>query len=65
MCEATVYLVSDQGRREIMRDVVSIADEDGQIVLHTLLGEQKVVRGRLSKLDFLNHVVDIKPHVES
>ena len=61
MCEARVYLVSEQSRQEIMHDVTSIEDEKGMLILHTLLGERKMVRGRLVRLDFLNHVVIVEP----
>ena len=57
MCEATVYLAEDGQETEIMREVVLVQPEGDAWLLVTLLGEQKLVRGTIKKLDFLKHAV--------
>jgi len=57
MCEATVYLTEDGQEKEIMREVVLVQPEGNAWLLVTLLGEQKLVRGTIKKLDFLKHTV--------
>lgn len=57
MCEAKVYLVSDASGRPIMEDVVLLQPEGDAFLLVNLLGEQKLVRGTLEKVDFLRHRV--------
>jgi len=57
MCEATVYLTEDGQEKEIMREVVLVQPEGDVWLLVTLLGEQKLVRGTIMKLDFLKHTV--------
>jgi len=69
MCEATVYLTEDGQEKEIMREVVLVQPEGDAWLLVTLLGEQKLVRGTIKKLDFLKHTVHLsqpqEPVVES
>jgi predicted RNA-binding protein len=69
MCEATVYLTDDGQEKEIMREVVLVQPEGDAWLLVTLLGEQKLVRGTIKKLDFLKHTVYLsqsqEPVVES
>lgn len=59
MCEATVYLTSDGQEQKIMRDVMLMQPEGDAWLLVTLLGEQKLVRGTIEKLDFLKHTVHL------
>jgi len=60
MCEATVYVKTDSQEKEIMRDVAHVEPEGDTLVLSSLLGEQKLVRGRIVRLDFLKHTVLIE-----
>ena len=64
MCEATVYLTSDGQEKKIMRDVVLLQPEGDAWLLVTLLGEQKLVRGTIEKLDFLKHTVHLSQSQE-
>lgn len=65
MCEATVYLADDSREKEIMRDVVLLQPEGDAWLLVTLLGEQKLIRGTIKKLDFLRHTVHLSRPKES
>lgn len=60
MCEAKVYLSDGEREEEIMRDVVLVQPEGDAWLLVTLLGEQKLVRGTISRLDFLKHTVHLR-----
>jgi len=60
MCEATAFLRTDDQATRLMQDVV-LAQPDGEIcLLASLLGEQKLVRGRIEKTDFVKHVVYLR-----
>jgi len=59
MCEATVYLTSDGQEKKIMQDVVLVQPEGDAYLLANLLGEQKLVRGRIKRIDFLKHTVHL------
>jgi predicted RNA-binding protein len=61
MCEAKVFLIEDQTSQPVMKDVVLIQPEGDAYLLANLLGEQKLVRGRITKIDFLRHVVQLEP----
>ena len=64
MCEATVYLTEDGQEKEIMREVMLVQPEGDAWLLVTLLGEQKLVRGTIKKLDFLKHTVHLSQSQE-
>ena len=57
MCEATVYLVREGREEEVMRDVVLVQPEGDLFLLANLLGEQKLVRGNIKRIDFLKHTL--------
>ncbi|HEY66036.1 MAG TPA: CooT family nickel-binding protein [Caldilineae bacterium] len=59
MCETTVYLSEDGKEQKIMEDVVLVQPENDAYLLVNLLGEQKLVRGRLVKVDFLKHTLHL------
>jgi predicted RNA-binding protein len=56
MCEATVYL-GGEGQEMVMKDVVLIEPEGDSFLLINLIGERKLVRGRIKKIDFLKHTI--------
>jgi len=57
MCEATVFLVKDDQEEEIMRDVVLVQPEEDKLLLVGLLGEQKLVKGTIKRIDFIKHTL--------
>jgi predicted RNA-binding protein len=61
MCEAKVFLIEDHTTQPLMKDVVLIQPEGDAYLLANLIGEQKLVRGRIVKIDFLRHVVQLEP----
>ena len=61
MCEAKVFLTEDHTGQPLMKDVVLIQPEGDAYLLANLIGEQKLVRGRIVKIDFLRHTVQLEP----
>lgn len=61
MCEATVLLTATDGEHELMRDVMQVRLEGELLVFASLLGEQKLVRGRIDKIDLLKHRIYVTP----
>jgi predicted RNA-binding protein len=59
MCEAKIYLSEDGQEKKIMEDVVLVQPEGDIYLLVGLMGEQKLVRGRIEKIDFLKHTVHL------
>lgn len=60
MCEARVYVNDGCGEKEIMADVVMVEPDGDTWVCTSVLGERKLVRGALGKIDFLKHTVHIQ-----
>jgi predicted RNA-binding protein len=61
MCEARIYIQEDGKERKLMEDVVLVQPEGDAFLLVSLLGEQRLVRGHIQKIDFLKHTVHIGP----
>ncbi|MBN2003603.1 MAG: CooT family nickel-binding protein [Anaerolineae bacterium] len=61
MCESKIYLVNETGSSLIMENVTRVQHENGIYLLIGLLGEQKLVRGCIDRVDFINHEVYLKP----
>jgi len=59
MCEAKIYVSEDGEDRQIMEDVALVQPEGDAYLLVSLLGEQKLVQGRIEKIDFLKHTVHL------
>ena len=59
MCEATVYLKEDDQEQRIMQDVMLVQPEGDAYLLVNILGEQKLVRGTIERIDFLKHTVHL------
>ena len=57
MCEARVFIATNDHQEEIMRDVVLVQPEDDKLLLVNLLGEQKLVKGSIKKIDFIKHTL--------
>jgi predicted RNA-binding protein len=55
MCEATVLVTAADGEHVLMRDVMQVRPEGDLLLFASLLGEQKLVRGRIDKIDLLKH----------
>jgi predicted RNA-binding protein len=65
MCEATVLVTTADGEHMLMRDVMQVRPEGDLLMFASLLGEQKLVRGRIDKIDLLKHRIYMTPLPES
>ena len=59
MCEARVYFGDDGEEQEVMEDVVLVQPEGDAYLLVSLLGEQRLVQGRIERIDFLRHTIHL------
>ncbi len=60
MCEAKAYVIENGNEQQIMQDVVMAQSEGETCLLVNLLGEQRLVRGRIEKIDFLQHAIYLR-----
>ena len=66
MCIATIYFDDGERREEVMRDVVQIEVERDGFLCFGLLGERKLLKGKLKNIDFLQeHSVVFEKEEES
>lgn len=61
MCEATVLAATADGEQVLMSNVMHVQPEGDLLLFASLLGEQKLVRGRIDKIDLLKHRIYITP----
>jgi len=57
MCESKVYIVDETGAHQVMDNVTEVQSENGVYLLVNLLGEQKLIRGRVTRINMLDHTV--------
>jgi predicted RNA-binding protein len=61
MCLSTVYIQSEDRRLKVMQDVAQMEYNQEGYLLIGLLGEQKLVKGVIRKIDFVDdHLVIIE-----
>jgi len=57
MCEASAYVIKN-GQEELLLDSVDILeDNDGEIKMVNLFGEQKLIRGKIKSLSLVDHKI--------
>jgi predicted RNA-binding protein len=62
MCLSTVYIQSKDRRIKVMQDVAQMESNQEGYLLIGLLGDQKLVKGVIRKIDFVDdHIVILEP----
>ena len=61
MCQATIYMVRDRQRQEIMRQVTRLVLVDEGVQLEAFFEPPRTVAGRITEIDFLKHTVTLAP----
>jgi len=61
MCQATIYLVRNGQKEEVMREVTCLIPIESGVQLETFFEEPRIVAGRVTKIDFLKHTVMLAP----
>ena len=60
MCESQAYLLTAEGEKKIMDNVVFVKPENGKVYLEDLLGEQKIVEGTIKEMNLIAHKIIIE-----
>ena len=55
MCEANAYLMKNGEEELILEAVDVIEDQDGELLMRNIFGEQKTVRARIREMSLVNH----------
>ncbi|RKD33771.1 CooT family nickel-binding protein [Thermohalobacter berrensis] len=57
MCESTAYLITKDGEKKVMENVVNMKPENGKVYLTGLLGDQKIVEGKIEEIKLIEHKI--------
>ena len=55
MCEASAYLIKDGKEELILESVDVLENEDGEITIVNIFGEQKRIKARIRSLSLVDH----------
>ena len=60
MCEANAYLLKD-GKEELFLEALdTVEPENGNLRLTSIFGEQKFIKGKITRLSLVDHKVVIE-----
>jgi predicted RNA-binding protein len=57
MCESAAFILKNNALEKVMENVVSVDPLDGKVFLTDLLGEQKIVDGRIKEIRLMDHKI--------
>jgi predicted RNA-binding protein len=60
MCESDAYIVRNGKEELFLKDVDTVEPDNGNLRLTTIFGEQKFVKGKISRLSLVDHKVIIE-----
>lgn len=61
MCEASAFLISEDGKEDLyLKDVDIVRPEDGKLYLRDIFGEQKIIEAEIQEINLLNHRIVLK-----
>ena len=63
MCEASAYIIKDGREELILEDVDKLENEDGEVNLVNIFGDQKRIKARLKALSLVEHKIILEPLV--
>jgi len=65
MCEANAYLLENDNETLLMESVDKVEPDEGGILLISIFGEQKFIKGHIHALSLVDHKVYIKQSTPS
>lgn len=57
MCEADAYILRDDKKELVLKSVDLVKPQDDGYLLVDIYGSQKTVKGRLKKMNLVNHEI--------
>jgi predicted RNA-binding protein len=61
MCQTVAYIIEDGKEVAVLQDVVSVVPIEHAVKMVNLFGEERVVQGRIRRIDLLTHRILIQP----
>jgi predicted RNA-binding protein len=61
MCEASAYIIEEDGKEDLyLKDVDIVRPENGKLYLRDIFGEQKVIEAEIKEINLLNHRIVLR-----
>jgi predicted RNA-binding protein len=60
MCEANAYILKDEDSQMIMESVDKVVPDNGGVLLTSIFGVQKFIKGRIESLSLVDHKIYIR-----
>ena len=57
MCEASAYILKDGREELVLENVESLEDNNGEIQMVSIFGEQKRIQGKIKTFNLLDHKI--------
>jgi len=61
MCQATVYLMRNGQREDVMRDVIVLEADEKGVRAQSFFDDPVIVKAQVTRIDFLKHTVTLTP----
>jgi len=61
MCESTAYILKDGSEELVLESVDVIENNDDQVKLTSLFGEQKTIKARVKEFSLVDHKIILVP----
>ncbi len=61
MCEQAVYLLEEGKEKLFMESVEKIKCQDDEIVLYDIFGREEKIKGKVTRMNLLDHKIFIIP----
>jgi predicted RNA-binding protein len=61
MCESAVYVLKDGKEELVLESVDLLEDNEGQIKITNMFGEEKTIKARVKVLSLVDHKIVLEP----
>ena len=61
MCESNAYILKDGGEELVLESVDVLEDQEGQVKLISMFGEEQTVKARVKTLSLIDHKIILEP----
>ncbi|MFO7984914.1 MAG: CooT family nickel-binding protein [Desulfatiglandaceae bacterium] len=62
MCQSTAYMVKDGKEELLFEGVDTLENENGEVKMVNIFGEEKRVRARIERFSLVDHRIILVPH---
>ena len=61
MCESTAYILKDEKEELVLESVDVLENQEGQVKLISMFGEEETIKARVKTLSLLDHKIILEP----